>query len=211
MIRIAGEETLKLMRSHFQLHKKTSYLFLGFREGMMNNIFGNKNQAFYRFATILPMPAITEDAWVDYISRKMAQRNVLSRASDIREIIRKSGGHPQDTMLVCSETYYALLEGGQDQLTLEFIRIGFERALLTLTPVFDEILDEIGKASHARKIIITLAKGMRLYSGNANPNKVKRAVDFLVAKTLIEKTHRGTYYFIEPMFKEYLIRNIDVY
>ncbi|WP_053006276.1 hypothetical protein [Desulfosporosinus acididurans] len=63
VIRIAGEDALKVMRSYFQAHQNVAYLFLGSKEGMMNTIFGDKRQAFYRFATILPIPSIPSEAW----------------------------------------------------------------------------------------------------------------------------------------------------
>lgn len=53
ILRITGENILKVMRSYLQMQECVSYLFLGSKEGMMNSIFGETKQAFYRFATIL--------------------------------------------------------------------------------------------------------------------------------------------------------------
>lgn len=212
IIRIAGEDALKVMRSYFQMHERVSYLFLGSKEGMMNTIFGDKRQAFYRFATMLPLPPITREAWNEYLSSKFAEKRIVVKGNSISEIIDLSGGHPQDTMLLCSEVYYALIEAGEVRLTLDFVRIGYNRAILTLSPVFDELLDELGKISYVRQTLIDIAKGLRIYSGrNVNPNEIKRAVDTLLSKAIIEKTSRGSYNFVEPMLKSYLINKIDVY
>jgi len=212
VIRIAGEDSLKVMRSYFQMQEGVAYLFLGSKEGMMNTIFGDKRQAFYRFATILPIPPIPTDAWKEYLSRKFLEQKIAVNDRAISEILDLSGGHPQDTMLLCSEIYYALLEAGEEKLTLDFIRTGYTRALLTLSPVFDELLDELGKTANIRHVLISLAKGLRIYSGlNSNPNEIKRAVDTLIAKAVIEKSTRGCYYFVEPMLKSYLIDKIDIY
>lgn len=212
VIRIAGEDTLKVMRSYFQMQEGVAYLFLGSKEGMMNTIFGDKKQAFYRFATILPIPPIPTEAWKEYLSRKFLEKKIAVNDRSISEILDLSGGHPQDTMLLCSEVYYALLEAGEEKLTLDFVRTGYSRALLTLSPVFDELLDELGKTVNIRHVLINLAKGLRIYSGhNSNPNEIKRAVDTLIAKAVIEKSIRGSYYFVEPMLKNYLINKIDIY
>ena len=212
VIRIAGEDTLKIMRSYFQMQQGVAYLFLGSKEGMMNTIFGDKSQAFYRFATILPIPPIPTDAWKKYLSRKFLERKILTNDRLFSEILDYSGGHPQDTMLLCSEVYYALLEAGQEKLSLDFIRTGYNRALLTLSPVFDELLDELGKTTNVRHVLTCIAKGLRIYSGtNSNPNEIKRAVDLLISKAVIEKSSRGCYYFVEPMLKNYLINKIDMY
>ena len=212
VIRIAGEDALKVMRSYFQMQEGVAYLFLGSKEGMMNTIFGDKRQAFYRFATILPIPPIPTEAWKEYLSRKFLEQKIAVNDRSLSEIIDFSGGHPQDTMLLCSEVYYALLEAGEGKLTLDFVRTGYTRALLTLSPVFDELLDELGKTTNVRHVMTSIAKGLRIYSGhNSNPNEIKRAVDILIEKAVIEKSSRGSYYFVEPMLKNYLINKIDIY
>lgn len=211
-ISIASEDTLKVMRSYFQTQQDVAYLFLGSKKGMMNTIFGDKRQAFYRFATILPIPPVSAGAWEKCISRKFVEKKISVNDGAISEILARSGGHPQDTMLLCSEIHYALLEAGEERLTLDFVLFGYARALATLSPVFDELLDDLGKMTHTRNVMIALAKGKRIYSGqSSNPNEIKRAVDTLLAKAIIEKSSRGSYYFVEPMLKDYLVRTIEVY
>lgn len=212
VIRIAGEETLKVMRSYFQTQENASYLFLGSKEGMMTTMFGDKRQAFYRFATILPIPAVPEAAWGAYISKKFTEKKITISHQTVAEVLNKSGGHPQDTMLLCSEIYYALLEADEDNVTPAFVQLGYARALTTLSPVFDELLDELGKTALTRNVLTALAAGKRIYAGlSHNPNEVKRAVDTLIAKGIIKKSGRGTYHFTEPMLKDYLMETIEVY
>lgn len=86
-------------------------------------------------------------------------------------------------MLLCSEIYYALLEAGEERLTLDIVQLGYARALATLSPVYEELLDDLGK----------------------------RAVDILIFKAIIEKSGRGSYSFVEPMLKDYLVRTIESY
>lgn len=97
-------------------------------------------------------------------------------------------------------------------MTLAFVQLGYARALATLSPVFDELLDELGKTALTRNVLIALAKGKRIYSGlSNNPNEIKRAIDTLISKGVIEKSARGTYYFVEPMLKDYLVQTIETY
>ncbi len=127
----------------------------------MNNIFGSKNQAFYRFATILlPIPVIPETAWVTYIQNKFKAKNIDTDEVPLKNILEFTGGHPQDTMLVCSKFIFFFLKAGKNQLTLELAKIGYESALLTLEPVFDEILDEIGKSRRIRQALLSIARGI---------------------------------------------------
>jgi hypothetical protein len=198
----------KKMRSHFQNHKNVSYLFLGSKEGMMKTLFADRKEAFYRFATVLPIPSIPDNSWLTYIARKFAEQHIQVDDQTIAEILRKTGGHPQDTMLVCSEIYYALLETGEKTVTQEYVQIGYDNALVTLTQVYNEILDEIGQRTHAREVLRRIATGARVYSQKDNPNEIKRAVDYLVIRAIIEKNGRGSYRFVEPMFREYILHEI---
>lgn len=211
VIRIAGESILKVMRSHFQTQENAAYLFLGSKESIMNTIFSDKKQAFYRFATILPIPAISTEAWTGYISSKFHMNNINISERIIGEILSLSGGHPQDTMLLCSEIYYTMLEAEERTLTFDLVKFGYNRALLTLSAVFDELLDELEKTTNTKYVLFSLAKGHRIYSKNKNPNDIKRAVDALISKAVIEKSGRGTYHFVEPMLKDYLLNKFEVF
>lgn len=205
---IAGQDIYKQMRSHFQLHRKVSYLFLGSKEGMMQSLFGGKKHAFYRFATVLPIPPIPEEAWIRYIAGKFKEKDIeVSSDYALKEVVRLAGGHPQDTMLICSEAYYTLLDAGEKRLSGEIVRIAYDRALVTLAPVFDEILDEVGKKPLAREILRRIVAGEIIYKEKNNPNDVKRAIDQLIVSAVIEKKGRGKYKFIEPMLQEYILRS----
>lgn len=204
--RVAGKDIYKKMRSYFQHHKRVAYLFLGSKEGMMKALFGNRREAFYRFAVILPIPPIPERSWVAYITRKFAGQNIAVDDETAREILQKTGGHPQNTMLVCSEIYYALLETEKTVLTPGIVRVGFDRAMLRLSQVYDETLDELGHRPQVRQVLKRIAAGNSVYAQNANPNEIKRALDYLIDKAVIEKSGRGSYRFIEPLFREYVLR-----
>jgi len=199
------------MRSYFQMQEKVTYLFLGSKEGIMSTIFGDKKQAFYRFATMLPIPPISNEAWEKYISRKFEDNKITVTNMSISELLKLSGGHPQDTMLLCNEIYYAMLEAGANRLTVDFVKIGYKRALLTLSTIFDELLDELRKFPNVMPVLRSLAKGDRIYSLNKHPQEIKNAVDILLKKAIIEKIDRGKYQFVEPMFQDYLLNKIEVF
>lgn len=199
-------EIFKKMRANFQHQKKVAYLFLGSKEGMMQTLFSGRQEAFYRFATMLPIPGIKEDEWIPYIISKFASRQIEASESTVRAIVRLAGSHPQDTMFLCSEVYYTLLETGNSVLNQEYIDLGYNRALLALAPVFDGMIEDANNQPHARQVLNRLALDENPYGESLHPNQVKRAVDYLISKAVIQKTARGSYSFIEPMFKDYLLK-----
>lgn len=76
--------------SQIIVHELYSFLFLGSKEGMMKNLFSGRKEAFYRFATMLLIPDITEQEWIPYITRKFTSRNIQTDETVIKEIIRLS-------------------------------------------------------------------------------------------------------------------------
>ncbi|AKX94550.1 ATPase [Moorella thermoacetica] len=207
--RVTDPEIFKRMRAHFQTQKGVAYLFLGSKEGMMQTLFGGRKEAFYRFAIMLPIPIIAEDDWIPYITQKFASRNIQTDAEVVKEIIQFSGGHPQDTMFLCSEVYYTLLETGNNVLTRDYVRLGYNRAMLALAPIFDEMLDDLSTRPQVRRVLYQLAAGENVYQEGIHPNKIKRAVDHLISRAVIEKTARGSYVFVEPMFQQYILQQFQ--
>ncbi|GBF32180.1 hypothetical protein DCCM_0371 [Desulfocucumis palustris] len=172
----------KKMRSHFQNQESVAYMFFGSKEGIMDTLFGSRKEAFYRFATILPIPLIPENAWIKYIIEKFSHRGIKTEYQIIKEILSRTGGHPQNTMVVCSEIFYALIEAGENTITPGIVRLGYDRTLITLTPVYDEILDKLSQRFKVRDVLKRIVSDKSVYAKNINPNEAKRAVDHLVSK-----------------------------
>ncbi|CAA7599398.1 P-loop containing nucleoside triphosphate hydrolase [Acididesulfobacillus acetoxydans] len=207
MSRIGGDLIFKRLRSHFQLHKNVVYMFLGSKGGIMNTLFGHGEEAFYRFAAILPVPPIPVESWVPYMKKKYEDRGIAGTEKLYEKIVDLSGGHPQDTMVLCSEIYYAAVEAGVHKLSLDIVQYGYHNAILTLASVFNAMIDEINQVPLALRILNQIAQGKSLYSREHNPNENKRAVDFLLKRGIIEKNAHGRYAFVEPMFRDYLAKD----
>ena len=54
--RLGGETLLKRLRSIFQQQEHTTYFFLGSESSLLQTIFADRRQEFYRFATLLQLP-----------------------------------------------------------------------------------------------------------------------------------------------------------
>lgn len=81
--------------------------------------------------------------------------------------------------------------------------------MLALAPIFDEVLDDLSSRPQARRVLHQLALGENAYQEGIHPNKVKRAIDRLINRAVIEKTARGSYVFVEPMFQRYILEQFQ--
>jgi hypothetical protein len=153
----------------------------------------------------LPIPSVPKEAWTAYIQRKFSQKQIEADTVLLDRIVDLAGGHPQDTMLLCSEVYYTLLETGRSHLTAGLVEAAYERAMRILTPLFDEMLAEAGRKPRARETLFRLAAGENLYARETHPNEVKRSLDWLLNRGIIEKRDRGRYKFVEPMLAAHIL------
>ena len=48
-----GDDFIKKLRSYMQTHKNVTYIFVGSQPSVMNNIFLNKQNAFFNFASLM--------------------------------------------------------------------------------------------------------------------------------------------------------------
>lgn len=205
--KLDGNELLKRMRAHFQQHAHVSYIFLGSQQSWMREIFGQQqNQPFYRFALDFPLPEVPRAAWIDYICKKFGQRgiNVTGELADL--LLSYSGGHPMDTMLLCSELYFALVELGATEPTPTLARVANERCMALLSRVFDEMWQMLGTRKNVQFVAKRLAHGEPLYASSKMPVETFRALKHLLRAGVIERVRPGEYRFVEPMFAEYVRR-----
>ena len=110
-----GPRVFDVMRTRFQAQRGVAYAFLGSEEGILEQLFGEKGNAFYRFA--LPQDltdagghrfGIDPDDWLTYIRDKFAQRKIAIADAEIDRLLDATGGHPQDTMQLCGALYYLM-------------------------------------------------------------------------------------------------------
>jgi hypothetical protein len=136
----------------------------GLERGHDEDSIQRQTGGFLSFRHYSTATANTGNSLGEYIAAKFRARGILCPPEPINEAISKSGGHPQDTMVVCSELYYALLEAGQDIISLELVQLGYERALLTLAPIYDEILDDLNLSFVGRQVLKRIATAASIYS-----------------------------------------------
>lgn len=63
--RLGGDGLLRILRSIFQRQENATYLFLGSEPSMLKTIFSDQRQVFYRFATIVHLPDIEAQEWLE--------------------------------------------------------------------------------------------------------------------------------------------------
>lgn len=139
--RLGGTMLLKRMRSIMQQQQSTSYLFLGSEPFLLQTLFADRRQAFYRFATMLHLPPIPHAEWVSYITKKFAGVDMTITDDAIRLLLDKTGGHPFCVMVALGESYFQSTVNHNKTVDILGVYEGLSEAALTLEPIYEESLE----------------------------------------------------------------------
>ncbi len=198
---IGGPALLAKMRGAFQIQRHTAFLFLGSQAGTMAQIFGHSSKPFFRFATVLELPPVPDEAWRTYMRRRLAERKISIDDAALDGILSYTGGHPYDTMQVAYEAY--LLAGRLRRIDAKIVGAACTEAEAHLRSIFEAELDALG--SRSRVLLGRIVRGEPLHVGERSSGAVHRALDNLVRQGIIRRIARGRYEFVEPMLARHLL------
>lgn len=198
------------LRSIIIRHQYVSYLFLGSRTTMLQELFTAENQPLHRFAGAWELPPVPGVAWTSYLREKYAALGVEAEVGAIRELLRQTGGHPYDTMAVAQEGLVfctAPSHSPAGRLTVDDVDLAFQNALASRAQVFQVEWDRLAPA--AQEILKRLSTDRPVWTqsgerGTPNPNEIRIALASLIDEGVLLHPRRGVYHFFEYMFQEYV-------
>ena len=198
---------IKKMRSKFQMHKKTVYLFSGSQESVMRDIFVDKKGAFYGFCRVFELGAVPAEPFKHYIIRTFDRAHITISSDDADGSLDQTQGHPYYTQYVC-QTIYLNVKEKRNVETCD-IKDGFEQALVSQQTYLDSLRASLKHDSILQlRLCAFLAKDEQrsVYSQfDDNRQNIYSALQSLIKKGMIRKTD-NRYTLTDPFFKKYLRR-----
>jgi len=91
----------RLMRSVFQQQPEVAHLYLGSKRHMMEHIFSNANEPFWRSAKEMELGAIDPQPFGDYIERQFERTGKKVASAAVLAVLETTGGHPYATQELC--------------------------------------------------------------------------------------------------------------
>ena len=201
----------KLMRSAFQEQPEVSHVYLGSKRHMMERIFSDANEPFWRSAKQMELGVIAPDAFEPWVVERFARTDrsvgneALARAFEI------TGGHPYATQ----ELFYFLW--GQTprgrKAGLDRLEQAIDGTLRSENAHFGLLWDRL--AASQKLVLLALAEEQpghplttgyqRRHSLPATPT-VQTALNALTKAELVTREGRGEYRIAEPFLAEWLRR-----
>lgn len=203
--RLGGADLIRRLRSIFQRQQHCTYLFLGSRPTMLKTLFSNRRQAFYRFAVQNDLPPVPDAAWRKYLVAKFSSVGMEITPAALDLILNETGGHPYGVMQVANAAYVRATISGQKLINAELVSIVLNGILRQLHDTYAEQWAEITELKHLAEVAVAIAEGNRPYSIEMHRTQVSRSLDMLQRMAIIERTGRGEYRFVEPLFARWLL------
>jgi uncharacterized protein len=200
----------RLMRSVFELQPDVAHVYLGSKRHMLERIFNDENEPFWRSAKQLELGVIAPSAFRGYIEAQFARSGRRVEPAVVDRVLDTTLGHPYATQELCYFVWGETPEGGvaggeqydaalEKLLRAEHAHFGlvWEKAARAQRLVLQALAREPGRP---------LTGEYRRRHGLPGPSSVQRALDAVVKDELVTRDERGEYGIAEPFLGEWLRR-----
>ena len=196
------------MRAVFQQQPHVSHVYSGSRRDMMQRLFNEKNEPFYRSAKVVELGEIPAELFKRFVRDQFERTDRKVAAEVLDGLLGITKGHPYATQ----ELAYALWEEVPDGFTAG--PTDLERALAAVlrseTAHFTLVWDN---ASRAQRLILQAlaAEPGRPFTASyrrrhqlPGTSGVQRGLEPLLAGELVRKLQDGSYDVMEPFLREWI-------
>jgi len=202
----------KLLRSVLQEQPEVGHFYLGSKRHMMERIFNDENEPFWRSAKQLELGPIPPGPFGDFIERRFADTGRRVDPTVVAQILTITGGHPYATQELC----YFLWEETPPRraATAERLDAALERALRSEHTHFSLLWD---RASANQKLVLQalarepghpFAEDYRRRHALRAVSSTQKAVEALARDELVGRD-RGRAWIAEPFLAEWIRANVQ--
>ena len=201
-----------LMRATFQAQQDVAHVYLGSKRTMMERLFNDDNEPFWRSAKQMELGTIPRQPFEKFIRARFASTGKSVTDEVVTEILDRTGGHPYATQELC----YGLWEETDDESVAgaDELERALERVLRSENAHFTRLWDTISR--NQRLVLQALAqeplRGVtseeyRRRYGLPAPSSVQKALDRLIAEEVVIREGPGSYRIAEPFLADWIRRS----
>lgn len=202
----------KVLRTVFEQQPEIARVYLGSKRHMMERIFNDENEPFWRSAKKVELGVIEPGLFRTFIVGRFRETRKRIDDETVDEVLRHTGGHPYATQQLC---YFLWDRTPFDGVATEAELVDAITALLRSEHAHFQLRWE--DASAAQKLVLQalaeepgkpLANGYRLRYGLPSAATVQTAMKALAERELVVRRTGGVTHIAEAFFAEW-IRSLD--
>jgi AAA+ ATPase superfamily predicted ATPase len=200
-----------LMRAVFQTQADVGHVYLGSRRHILDRIFSDRNEPFWRSAKRLELGPIPPKKFASYLRRGFTRTDRVVTDDALHRLLEATGGHPYATQEL-AYFVWELVPNGHHAFEAD-VEEAIGKVLRSEHNHLAQLWDDAPQ--HQRLVLLALAEDPtpRPYSGDYHerhelpPNpSLQTALAGLGRKELVGRTDDGEYVIVEPFLAEWLRR-----
>jgi len=200
-----------LMRAVFQSQPDVSHVYLGSKRSLMEELFNDVNEPFWRSAKHIELGPIPVDAFAVFIAERFTGTGKEVPPAVVDDVLAITWGHPYGTQELCYALWEETPAGGA--ATAAGLDAAMARVLRSENAYFTHVWE--GASRGQRVVLQALAADppdaatsdeYRRRHGLPAPSSVQRALDALVTDELVARDGPGMYRIAEPFLAEWIRR-----
>lgn len=200
-----------LMRSIFQEQPEVAHVYLGSKRHLLEAIFNDVNEPFWRSARRMELGPIPEPLFAAFIEERFRRTGRRCQPAVAVALVALTQGHPYGTQ----ELAYTLWEevGGRGVATAAQLDRAIARVLRSENTHFQRIWE---KASRGQRLTLAalaqepgfmLGQEYRRRHELPNPSTTQKALSVLVEDELVARHREDGYRIVEPFLAEWIVRS----
>ena len=192
----------KLMRAVFQTQPEVAHVYLGSKRHLMQRIFNDENEPFWRSAKQMELGPIPADHFSRYVVERFRTTGKAIDDPAVERLIQLTGSHPYATQQLAYFVWEDVAEG--EHATVEHVERGLQRLIASEHNHFSLVWEESSR--NERLLLLALAEEPgRVFSGEYRrehglpaATNVQKSLAALVRRELVAKGDDDRYHIIEP-------------
>lgn len=198
-----GQNIIKKMRSYFQLHANVVYVFAGSQTSMMHQIFLNKDNAFFNFASIMRVGFIDENSAVHFLNSVRIDDAYLS-SDAVSKVVAISKCHPFYMMKLLQEAFIDSVITGHEVIGENNVDEAVSKILSDNEPLFASEWDRINAKKHKGRTLKELLGIERGDNTPINASYKSQMIRELKEQSILNDNKAMT----DPMFEQWLMKRL---
>ena len=203
------DEIEREMRSVFQTHSNVSYIYMGSKRHIMQDMFESTNRPFYRSTKHIPLNKISKNAFSEFIVRKFRLGNYTIENECISKILEISECHPFYTQQLCYFLWEQ--ERGTKTVSKESIKSSLNRLLEVENQGFINLWESLSPKQRELVVAITIDNPPSIFSKQflqkhslGSTSSIQKAIKKLLQREVLLKEN-GRYIFEDVFFKRWVL------
>jgi AAA+ ATPase superfamily predicted ATPase len=194
-------------RTIIQQQDRIAFAFLGSRTQLLKDMFINEKRPFYYAAKIMELGPIDPEELAKFVKTRFRKIDVSISNELALKIAVRVKGHPDYAQRLCSHILDSL---DTKTVSEEFIEKGVSRMLLSLTPSFSGIFEELPLRESQVMTILAEHGPLKTFSNkmlqpyDMGTPSLHKALSNLIKKDLIRKDKGKEYFIVDNFLNEWI-------